>query len=72
MEITFVFKQIGFEQYSRGHVDLLTPTNMAVFEQKAPTKVTLDDTVPLSCKIEAAHTVKDHIVSIRESGKCRK
>ena len=39
---------------------------MAVFEQKKSTKVTLDDTVPLSCTIETAQNVKDHTVSSRQ------
>ena len=38
-------------------------TKMAVFEQKTYNKVVLDDTVPLTCTIEAAHNVKDHTVS---------
>lgn len=39
--------------------------NMAVFEQKKCSKVTLDDTTTLTCSIENAQNVKDHIVSTR-------
>ena len=37
-------------------------SKMAVFEQKMYNKVVLDDTVALTCTIEAAHNVKDHTV----------
>ena len=36
---------------------------MAVFEQKVSSRVTLDDTIPLTCIIENAFVVKDHTVS---------
>ena len=44
-----------------------TPVNMAVFDPKLSTKVTLDDTTPLTCNIEAAHNVKDHTVSTKKA-----
>ena len=36
---------------------------MAVFEHKSATKVTLDDTVTLTCSVESAQTIDGHTVS---------
>ncbi len=36
---------------------------MAVFEKRKSMKVDLDDTIPLTCVIEAAQNVQTHIVS---------
>lgn len=46
---------------------------MNVFEKKQASKITLDDTVPLTAVIEAAQKQDDHIVSSRclEMGKRR-
>ena len=49
--------------YSRtGRDDRIDTPKMAVFEKKKTNRVTLDDTLPLSCTIETAQNVKDHTV----------